>query len=286
MMKMLFFPLLVCISLLLGCKKNAEAVTDLEDKKFDVSFSVSYTSEKTDAATSVIDTLKNFNYFIYNADGYRIRSSADRQLIQSATSRTIKENLTPGKYKYVFFASDKPLDTHIADTPGEISSFIYANTFNVYHKTVEVTVAGAKINQDVKLDRLNASLEIDLLDEIIPENVENIQVTWFDNKYIDFDGISFTPARKQKNMSLTTSANIRKIEKLSINVFNTSTPLSIYINYVDKKGNYLPGKEINSVKCFKNGKTTVSGYLFGPANAEFNSAVHLGKNAALSAVSL
>ncbi|MFD2163531.1 FimB/Mfa2 family fimbrial subunit [Paradesertivirga mongoliensis] len=285
MMKMLFFPLFVCISLLFGCEKNAEAVPDLEDEKFDVSFSVSYTSEKTDAATSVADTLKNFHYFIYNSEGYRIRSSADRQLIQSPTLVTVKENLPPGKYKYVFFASDKPLDTHIADTPGEISSFIYASTFNVYHKTVEVTVAEAKINQNVNLDRLNASLEIDLLDEFIPDNVENIQVTWFDNKYIDFDGVSFTPARKQKNISLTAAANIRKTEKLSINVFNTSTPLSIYISYVDKKGNYVPGREISSVKCFKNGKTTLSGYLFGPANAEFNSAVDLGKNT-LSAAAL
>lgn len=282
MMRVLLFNLIASCLLIFGCKKT-EAIPPLDNKTYNVSFTVSNISKKTDVPTFAEDTMKNFTYYIYNSEGYRVQSS-DKQVLKSGTSIILNENLPQGKYKYVFFTSDQPLNSHIADSPGEVSSFVYAGFHDIYHKTVEITVGTDKLNQVVILDRLNSSLEIDLLDEDIPANIARIEVIWTDNKYIGFDGASFTTSRKQKNLTFVPGDNTRKLEKVLTGIFNTSSPFTVYINYMDIEGRYISGKQINNVRCYKNEKTTLSGYLFNPVIAEFKTTTGpLGESPARSA---
>jgi hypothetical protein len=271
-MKFMLLTILGSVILSVGCKKEAEAIPSPIDETHNVSFSISNYSEKLNATTLTPDSVKNFVYHIYNSKGERVRNF-NGDVSKSALSVELKGTLEPGKYKFVFFTSEKPLDLHLADAADEISSFVYANTFNIYHKSVEVTIASKPEKRDVQLDRLNSSLEISLLDEVIPENVASIQVVWNDNKYVDFDGNSFTSARKQKSIPVQSSTG--KLEKLSTYVFNTSSPFSIYINYLDKNGKYVLGREINNVRCYKNQKTSISGYLFNTSSAPLQNSMNI-----------
>lgn len=259
--------------LIFGCKKSQEAPLLQEHDLYNVSFTVSNISIKTDATTIAADSIKNFEYYIYTVEGSRVRTT-DKKITTTASSVEIKEKLAPGKYKFVFFSADKPFDRHISDKPGEVPGFLYANIFNVYHKTVDIAVSTDNIKQAITLDKLNSSLEFDLLDQSIPENVASILLSWNDNKYVDFYGESFTSGRKQKSLSFNKEEKNRKIEKFSTSVFNTSAPFTVYISYLDTNGRHISGKEIKNIRCYKNQKTVLSGYLFNPEKMEFQATVN------------
>ena len=268
-------PLLTLIFsslLIFGCKKDEGFLLQAQNRNYNVSFSVSNISEKTDDPTIGTDSVRNFEYYIYTREGLRIPAT-DKNIVRLDNSVEIKEKLAPGNYKVIFFSADRPLDRHISDQPGEVPGFIYANIFNVYHKAVDITVGPEKIKQSVVLDKLNSTLELDLLDHVIPDKVSSILVTWYDHKYVDFYGLSFTPTRKQKSLKISRENEQGTIEKFSASVFNTSAPISIYITYLDSNGNYVSGREIKEVKCLKNQKTTLTGYLFNPDTPELQATI-------------
>ena len=268
-------PLLTLIFsslLIFGCKKSEDFFARAQDHNHNVSFSVSNFSVKTDDPTIGADSVKNFEYYIYTNEGTRIPAT-DKKIINLGRSVEIKEKLAPGSYKIVFFSADRPIDRHISDQPGEVPGFIYANIFNVYHKAIDITVGPDKVKESVVLDKLNSTLEIDLFDQVIPDNVSSLLITWYDHKYVDFYGTSFTPTRKQKSLKINREHEQRKIEKFSASLFNTAAPITIYITYLDSDGNYVNGREIEEVKCFKNQRTTISGYLFNPNSPELQATV-------------
>jgi hypothetical protein len=273
-MKVLLSSLSLIVFLCLGCKKEAEAIPSPTVEAVNVQFLISHTPQKSQPMTFTEDTVKNLVYHIYNSDGFRVRNF-NGHLSQSALSTELKGHLEPGKYKFVFFSASQPLDLHLADGPAEIESFVYAGNFSVYHKVVEINIEANAINQAVLLDKLNASLEINLLDESIPENVASIEVIWTDNKYIGFDGSSFTSARKQKNLVVTNQIRNAKVARIETIIFNTSAPFSVHVNYIDKTGKHVSGQEIANVRCLKNQRTAVSGYLFNASTPnEFKASIN------------
>lgn len=276
MIKILLPTFLVASSVFFyGCQKTEAALVAAQDRLHNVSFSVSKHSEKTDALTSVTDSLKNFVYYIYTKDGVRLEST-EKKINYFRSKVEIKEKLAPGSYKFIFFSSTLPLDKHVNDTPDEIPGFIYVNLHDIFHKAVEITVTpSGHIKQTVLLDKLNSTLEFDFSDLTIPGNISSLLITWNDDKYVDFNGVSFTSTRKQKSVKFDGVDRTKKIEKFTTSVINTSTAFNVYISFLDKNGIPVNGKEISNVMCFKNQKTVVSGYLFDEGFKEFTARVKL-----------
>jgi hypothetical protein len=259
----------------LGCRKDVEALPKPEQAPFNVSFSVSNISAKAYVPTAGEDSaVKTFQYFIYNNKGERVKTERN-SVSQNSTSVNIKEKLEPGDYKIIFFSSNIPLDFHIADGPDEIQSFLYASSNNdIYYKSSDIKVGtSTNINASVELERLNSMLEINFLDENIPEDIATVLVTWTDNKYVDFQGASFTSGRKQKVVEIVSDGKSRKLTKFVAPLLNTGSTFNVNVSYEDSNGVYHEGAQIKDVRCFKNQKTQLAGYVFKPDVQEFISAV-------------
>ena len=56
---------------------------------------------------------------------------------------------------------------------------------------------------------------------------------------------------------------------MSAFIFNTSAPFNIHIAYLDVNGRNFSDKEISNLRCSRNEKLVISGYLFTEAPEDF-----------------
>lgn len=267
-----FSIIVFLISSLTFSIQNIHAKTIPQDEKFNVIFSIS-NSEAICKSVAKADSVKNLSYFIYDEKGNRIKSS--QQITTNNNSAEIKEYLPKGKYRFVFLSSEKPLNFHVAESNSDIPSFIYVGLFDIYHKAEEVIVGKHTLRKNILLNKLSSSLEFDLSNENIPENVSSVEIHWTDSKYVDFNGNSFTFARKTKRITLNPDdKNLKKVQ-LSAIVFNTSEPFNVSIKYFNNNQQYIAGTEISDVRCYADQKTLISGTFLNTAPTSLKANVSL-----------
>lgn len=259
--------------MILGCKKDT-ATPEMVQKSYDVVFTVSDFSQKTVTNTTASsDSIRSFRYYIYNNAGALVIPE-ERELTTSPTSVNLKVKLPAGQYKFVFFASPGGLSIYPDGPTPLLQNLNYPNIFDTFNKIVNVTVGTENINQNITLSRMNSALEIQFLDQYIPDNIVKLEIVWRDSKYVDFDGQSVQLHLNQKNIVLKTGSTVDSLDRFFTYVFNTSYPTSIYFVFRDLNGNAVGTREIKNIVFYKNKKTILTGYLFQPSDAEFNAAVN------------
>ena len=215
-MKKYIFSLIVIVSVMSACKKDA-INTNKNNKgttpvTFNIgfaqttgSFSVSNKAHKFGthslASASVDSTLKanasTLYIVVYPADGSHLFFT--KQLSTDTVFGKVQYNLPAGTYTVAFAAGQTGLNyggTNLSSDDLVYSIPLSGGNFDnswkdTFFKKMTITVGSTPVNQSVSLDRIDSQIIVNI-EDAIPSTVKFIRVTASDN---NFDGSepSFTP---------------------------------------------------------------------------------------------
>ncbi|MGV3508948.1 MAG: FimB/Mfa2 family fimbrial subunit [Sphingobacteriaceae bacterium] len=272
-MKKLLF-ILTCTLFLFSCKKTENSPP--EEVLTPVFFSVANFSQKTgeiSKSNSSIseqgDTLRNyvkhFYYRVYNAEGKLIK--VKNQTSSQTTFGTVSDTLSPGDYTFVFAASVKALQ--FSGTSLDDASFFLGDTAvwdDTFSKKIAITVGSTPVNESVRLNRVVAGLELNLLQEL-PSHILALQIIAENecNTYQIISGLSHTIIPKIKTFVFPPGQPIPK--SFFMHILNTSTRQKIRIRvYGHAEGSEPPSlfeQRVENIMFYTNRKTVLSGSLTG-----------------------
>lgn len=271
-MKHLLFSIMAATIMLASCKKD-ELVTEQNDQKVNLSFTVSEFDQqvvdyKKEAQTSALgDTLLNYSskleYHVYDSVGMFVKS-----IIQDSTMSNfglINDVLAPGKYT-IYFAAFRG-NGYV--TPHLVYFMPRGDWYDTFTKKISLTVGQQDIQQQVRLDRIVSALEITLTDPI-PLNTGKITVSVkneADSYSMERDEPVFNAeATKTKTFFLSRDDENKPNKKLFMYVGNTVAPVAVTIRAYSGE-TMTAEKVISNVSCYKNKVTLLRGRLFTPAGS-------------------
>jgi hypothetical protein len=278
------FPLLILALIFTGCQKsgnNPEPQTEV--KKMEVTFMVAdfdqsvkgFAAVNTKGTMAVGDTLSNYAdnlyYAIYAADGSYVKSATQSKA--NANFGRITEQLPPGTYD-VFLVATKNGFGSFAGTGSTYSTASFSppianNWSEFFSKNINITVAGTPLTQNVRLDRAVGRLDVVLLQEM-PSTVSKISIT-VDKEASDMlfkTGLPTTYASTKRDFTIPAADAGVKNRAYSVLTVNTATDINVTIQAFDAAGAKLAEKVVTT-RVNKSQRTTLSGNLFSPAEANF-----------------
>lgn len=210
-------------------------------------------------------------YQVFNASGL-VNTIHQDAGVSPDNFGIIKDSLAPGNYTVVLLAStsilnlrnfSNTLEKAFFDVP--LTSTYRASTPDVFYKKMDISVIddGNGSDKNITLDRIVGRLEVNIKDapQIDNSPSNSIRVEIFpEDIYFDLNiGAIFRAPADMFAMTLKRT-NQYVFDSYVLN----DKEFDVKIEYVDPKSGNKQIKEIRKVRCYRNKKTILSGYLFGP----------------------
>jgi hypothetical protein len=273
-MKRLLSILLVFV-FLFSCKKSDISSVD---QKTNVTFSVTdFTQAKladnatiSDNGTALGKKFAKLTYFILDASGRKVLHS--EWGITSNNFQFIQENLPAGDYTAVFIGHSSALSGtgFFSQQVGYLSIYPSNVGDEIYYKKLNFSVGDESLKHKIELDRIVAALEVNLLDETIPDGISKVEISYYDKQILHIDGtFHFGPNRSiVKEFAFKSLGKRDRFQKYFAYVTDTTNPVYISISYTPSPGERPIVKSIN-VNFYQNKKSVISGKLFSGTNYPF-----------------
>ncbi len=221
---------------------------------------------------SVLATkVSHLYYLLFDQAGNRLKvMHQDANVTDNFGS--IYDTAAPGYYWMVLLASQTPLDINAAD---QLSASAFSvpvaasgemeNMPDVFYTKASVWVPddyGSKeLILNETLDRIIGNLQVNILDMPQPGSGDT-------SVSIKITPEAFTFFLDPGTTYIGPDIVNAKVNRISLNTFsayvlNTVSPFTVTIDYVDPVTGQLQTKVINNVRCYKNRRTILSGYLYG-----------------------
>jgi hypothetical protein len=279
--------ILLLFALFASCKKDKQQQSQLTDKGYPVSFSITGFSSvivpinnnskiKVNDATTDTLPFKYIYYKIYkNATSASFHSIA--QGVLAPNLGHFNDTVPPGQYIVTITGANLPLSfTTPTDTAFHIGSNVNVPNRDLFFKKYTLNVTGSIPQQNIVLDRIVAQVEVNI-EDAIPASVASISISYKDLYF--FSTVRNAAPFKSAGSSLdglsgvydlgTVTQNITAADVGTTNykirgfIDDTVNPVTITI----KAGGVT--RVIPNIKFTKNTKTILTGKLFTGAASSF-----------------
>jgi hypothetical protein len=279
-MRKLLLPVLALCLILFACKKSESILNPkVSGEKTPVNFSlkdflqkvedlpapnariVNATAQKNNG---LITQISHIYYFLFEGNNL-INAIHQKVEVDPENFGIITELLDPNTYTIVMVASKDSL--HIWGEGSLFSTIEYdlrypiKPTGDLFYKKFTVTVAepNPAINTSVTLDRIVGKLEVNIWDAPILDSDISVEIGpeqfsfYVQTGIATFSELEYA-SMKPPRFDRTTFSSL---------VANTAVPFKVFIKYRHKVTGVEETKVIENVRCYRNKKTTISGYLYG-----------------------
>jgi hypothetical protein len=288
--------------LLFSCKKHdatTPPVPSGSGPKVPVSFSVADFLQRVDALPSpngrkagiatgardsALATKVSHIYYLAFANGVRV-SYLHQDTIAGTDFGLIKDSLPAGNYTIVLAAAGGQLNTYNTDQPygAGFQSYFDPNFYliplpDIFYTKFDITVNGSgnSSSTDVTLDRIMGRLEVNILDApAIGASDISVEVNPEDFNFGFYDGVLLRGPADFYTLPLT------RINQYTFSnlILNTMTDFEVRIKFINKNTGLEQTQIISNIRCYRNKKTTLSGYLYGnPSPTGSNNEFGIGLN--------
>jgi hypothetical protein len=238
---------------------------------------VQATGLKTNSATPAAAYLDQLYFYIYHADG---EQRFVHMVVQDSTDSNfgnISVSESPGSYTIIIGAGKPGLASSLSKKDPNLQFLKSSNYFyypggpfaqwkDTFYKQMDTTING-DVNQEIKLDRIVAQLQIKITDAI-PVSASTISVT-IDSDYLNYTFYYQKPDAITKatyNTAIPAAAKGKTNFIFNNLIGNTITPFSAKIVCYDAAKNVLGTALVNNIICQQNKRTILTGGLFGRQN--------------------
>ena len=273
MKKLLLILPIVCV--LASCKKEGPE----SEKKYQFSFSSEFkqsegplskaAGEVSQEGDILQDYVESLTLLIYDSrTGARVFQTRQHSRDNLSNFGTIGGSLPSGSYTARLIGHN---ELQMFDTYNPSLTWLWAGIGdfgNLFMKKIDFTVNASDISQSVRLERINAGVEITVEDPI-PDIAAFIRVS-IDQ---DIEGYYFagnhTFASKIKNYTLTDADKGLRGKQFLFYTLNTFKPFTIKIAALDKNMVPFTEKTISNLTAFPNRKILLRGELFPKHSSSF-----------------
>jgi hypothetical protein len=283
--------LLGCALIVFSCKKDHSKAPDTNTttgEKRHVSFNINNAVLQTNSlngklkTNAIADTskfpLKQLGYFVYNQSGALVHSIF--QDTSSSNFGVINDEYAPGTYTIVFAACNPavPNSNFYNITGLKAASFTGLDkSTDFFYKKINITVAGADINQQVSLNRIAGKLQV-IIQDTIPSDVTNVYVNYNSFSTFSFNTDTITNQASSTIYRRFTASDVGKSNlSLSGLAYNIYSPFTVTISS-SSATKQRPNIVVTGVVCQSNKVTVLSGKVFQNATSQYNSGFQITLN--------
>ena len=259
--------LLAVLAMLAACEKpildDAAAVSDASPSEANVVLHFTQSedgdfSAATRAATDITDLCSRLNLAVFNADGTKVKTVAQKE--GDASYGTVALSLAAGTYQLVVIAHNGDGSATITST--EKVTFPNNKVTDTFYYYGDLVVGSEKQSYDLTLTRAVAMFRLVLTDESIPASVAKLKF------YYTGGSSTFSPAEgygivqsKQTEIRAVSEDGIYEIYTLPHTEEDVLTKLTI--TALDANDNTVKERIFENVPVIRNQVTRYTGSFFG-----------------------
>ena len=259
--------LLAVLAMLAACEKpfldDAAAVSDASPSEANVVLHFTQSegsdfSAATRAATDITDLCSRLNLAVFNADGTKVKTVAQKE--GDASYGTVALSLAAGTYQLVVIAHNGDGSATITST--EKVTFPNNKVTDTFYYYGDLVVGSEKQSYDLTLTRPVAMFRLVLTDESIPASVAKLKF------YYTGGSSTFSPAEgygivqsKQTEIRAVSEDGIYEIYTLPHTEEDVLTKLTI--TALDANDNTVKERIFENVPVIRNQVTRYTGSFFG-----------------------
>ena len=259
--------LLAVLAMLAACEKplldDAAAVSDASPSEANVVLHFTQSEDgdftaATRAATDITDLCSRLNLAVFNADGTKVKTVAQKE--GDASYGTVALSLAAGTYQLVVIAHNGDGSATITST--EKVTFPNNKVTDTFYYYGDLVVGSEKQSYDLTLTRAVAMFRLVLTDESIPASVAKLKF------YYTGGSSTFSPAEgygivqsKQTEIRAVSEDGIYEIYTLPHTEEDVLTKLTI--TALDANDNTVKERIFENVPVVRNQVTRYTGSFFG-----------------------